>query len=448
MASSRKNQQPDLAARASETLASLLSQARPLRLCVALSGGLDSVVLLHLLAQQRQALGIELTALHVHHGLSPNADDWAQFVLALTRELSVPCRIERVQVDLQGDGLEAAARAARYAVFSRADADVLALAHHGNDQAETVLFNLLRGGGVSGLAGMPRSRLHEQKILIRPLLNEPRAELEAYARAHALSWVEDESNASLAFSRNHLRHEILPALASRYPAVVQTLVRTARHLSEADELLVELANMDLAICVHKGVFDLDRARTLSPARMRHALRHWLHEAGIVLESRTWDEMLDAMLSARDDRLPALVWRQHAVRRYRHHLYITSAQCRAGESLQIVPGGAGDWPLAGWSGVLRLEAGGVLSPCCLGQPWRIRPWRGSEMMRLAPGRHRRSLKHLCQEAGIPPWVRESTPLIYLGERLMAVPGLGVDADFQVSPGENGLGLVWSLMHRIL
>lgn len=440
MANSRKNPQPDLALRFAAELTRLLPEQPPLHLCVALSGGLDSVVLLHLLHKTRLAPGLVLSALHVHHGLSEHADEWAGFVQALCADWAIPCHVARVDVALAGDGLEAAARAARYAAFAQSAADVLLLAHHANDQAETVLFNLMRGGGVAGLAGMPQVRMMGRQYLLRPLLNETRKTLVEYAKAQGLSWVEDESNASLAFSRNHLRHEILPALQARYPAAVATLARNARHLAEADALLEELAQQDLAHCLSGLAFDLAGARQLSPKRMQHALRYWLRQSGMVLESRTWLALL-AMLEARDDAMPALVWRQLAIRRYRDGLYITPAQCQAGPPCELIPVTDHACAIPAWNGELSLLAGGDLSPRWLAQPWSLRPWSGSAQLRLQPGRHRRSLKHLCQEAGIPPWVRETTPLIYCGEQLMAMPGLGVDADFHCAVGEQGWRLVW-------
>jgi len=440
MANSRKSQQPDLTDKFAAALMRFLPQRRPLKLCVGLSGGLDSVVLLHLLNKARVEPGLVVSALHVHHGLSPNADAWADFVVALTDELDVSCAIVRVEINPAGEGLEAAARNARYAAFAQSDADVLLLAHHANDQAETLLFNLLRGSGVSGLAAMPAVRALGDKLILRPLLDVGRNELVAYAQNHDLRWVEDESNASPAFSRNHLRHEILPMLAARYPAVVATLARTARHMGEADALLDEFGAQDLAYCLCEGAFDLSRAGCLSLGRMQHALRYWLRQSGIVLESRSWQALL-AMLNARDDSMPALIWRERAVRRYRDRLYLTPAHCCAGPVVPLQPQALGVWAVPAWSGALSLSMDGVLSPYWLGQPWVLRPWSGSAQLRLRPGRHSRTLKHLCQEAGIPPWRREMTPLIFQGDRLMAVPGLGVAADFQVQDGDSGIRLDW-------
>ena len=186
-----------------------------------LSGGRDSVALLHALAQLRGEFGFDLSALHVHHGLSPNADSWADFCIRLCDSLDIPFRCTRVAVDRAGgQGIEAAARAARYAAFAALDVEWIALAHHRGDQAETVLHHLLRGTGLRGLSGMPVERAISPASgprLIRPLLDVPRALIEDYAGRHALEWVDDESNLDSGYTRNRLRNDILPALARQFP---------------------------------------------------------------------------------------------------------------------------------------------------------------------------------------------------------------------------------------
>lgn len=447
MASTRKSLQPDLRfdllQRVSATLARLLPETRSPRVCVGLSGGLDSIVLLHVLS--RLVPLSELSAVHVHHGLSDHADAWARFALDYAASLGVHCTVERVTVLRgSGQGLEGSARTARYHVFAGLDCDVLALAHHGNDQAETLLFNLLRGSGLAGLAAMPMQRpLADSKKLIRPLLAEPRAVLQDYADAHGLAWVEDESNDSLAFSRNHLRHEILPLLAVRYPSVVRSLNRTAAHVAEAAGLLAELAEADLALCLVEGAFDLGRAAALTEQRQRHALRYFLHSAGIVLETRGFDSLWQSMSTARAETMPMLIWRGRAVRRYRDRLYITPADCTAGPRTVLTGLPVGDLRMPGWPGILRVETGLGIAPQYLCGELELRPWSGSALLRLQANRHRRSLKHLAQELGLPPWLRESAPLLYLNGQLAAVPGLGVDAAFQTVADEPGLRLGWHL-----
>ena len=216
------------------------------RVCVGLSGGLDSVVLLHALVQLQAETPFELSALHVHHGLSPNADHWAGFCRDLCARLTVPCEVVRLQLpNASGKGLERVAREARYAEFAAAPGDILCLAHHQNDRAETLLLNLFRGAGATGLGGVPDVRQLGQKTLIRPLVETSRAALMAWATAHQLRWIEDESNQNLAFRRNYVRHRILPVIADRYPGVVDVLARTSAQMTEQAALLNRLAEHEM-----------------------------------------------------------------------------------------------------------------------------------------------------------------------------------------------------------
>lgn len=274
MAASRNKQSSNLAAGVRSFLEARTKPGE--RLCVGLSGGRDSVVLLHLVRH----LGFApLAALHVDHGISPRAGDWADFCLGLCSRLGVPITVERVKTATAGRGLEAAAREARYAAFRRVAADCLLLAHHRGDQAETVLFNLLRGSGVAGAAGMPAERPLGGLRLLRPLLGATRAEIEEYARANGLPWVDDESNANLGFARNFLRHRVMPVLAERFPASEANLAAAAERFAEADELLAEMAAADWAMAAQGDFLPLAGLRRLSAARAGNLLRHRLRQLG-------------------------------------------------------------------------------------------------------------------------------------------------------------------------
>lgn len=247
--------------------------------CIALSGGVDSVVLLQVITALRSALDLSLSAIHVHHGLSAGAESWSAFCADLCRQWDVPVVIARVTVARDASvGLEAAARKARYDAFATVVADYLLLAQHADDQAETVLHQILRGTGLRGMAGMGESRqLREGLVLLRPLLGVTRTEIEAYARAHQLAWVEDESNADTAYTRNFLRHDIAPLLGERFPHFRESLARTARHASEADAMLDALARIDLDWDgAHAHAEKLD---ALPPMRQVNALYHWLQWIG-------------------------------------------------------------------------------------------------------------------------------------------------------------------------
>lgn len=396
---------------------------------VALSGGLDSTVLLHLLVQLRKTHALPaLTAIHVHHGLQAIADAWPAHCQALCDGLSVPLQVVRVQVR-SGPSIERAAREARYQVFAaltQAD-EVLLTGQHRDDQAETMLFRLLRGAGVSGLAGMPRQRRLGDGDMCRPLLDVSRTALEKYAHAHGLNWVEDPSNAHSDFSRNYLRHEVLPILTRRWPQAAATLARSAAHCAEAQGLLDELAGQDLGGARTDTAFawlglpslELAPIARLSPARQRNALRHWLAHLSRMPDTEHWAGW-EVMRDARDDAQP--IWRlaDGELHRAGGRIWWLS-----GEWLQS-PCAPLQWlhpeaPLAlPGNGQLRLIGDAPQGP--LQVNYRL----GGEVMTLAQ-RGRRDLKRLLNERGVPLFARGRLPLVYCNEQLLAVANVsGLDS----------------------
>ena len=290
MAASRNKLPSELLSRVGDFVATRTEADEPLAL--GLSGGCDSVVLLHLLASL--GLGQRLLAIHVHHGLSPNADAWADFCTKLCARLDIPLSVQTVTVNLKsGLGIEAAARQARYAAFS-------------NCGRHTLLFNLLRGAGVAGAAGMADERRHDDLRILRPLLNVPRSKLESYAVANQLDWIEDESNADTKFTRNFLRHEVLAVISQRFPAAEQSLAQAATHFSEAVSLLDELAEADWQMASEGETLNLRRLRTLGAVRIKNLLRYRLRQmAWQAPVTARLDEFVRQLLSAAPDRHPEL-----------------------------------------------------------------------------------------------------------------------------------------------
>ena len=413
--------------------------------CVALSGGLDSCVLLHALVslKRRQTLPV-LRAIHVHHGLQAAADAWPAHCQRLCDGLGVELAVRHVRV-AQAASIEQSARDARYAAFAEAllPGEVLLTGQHRDDQAETLLLRLLRGAGVRGLAGMPVRRGLGVGELVRPLLDVSRAELLAYAQAHGLQWVEDPSNQQTQFSRNYLRHAVLPAMTARWPQALRSLARTAGHLAEARELLDERAQEDLAPLSAPDEFswlklpslNLPALKRLSPARQRNALQYWLATRTRLPDSDHWAgwcDLRDASVGA------SAVWR------------LTDGELhRGGECIYWL---SGAWlePLAEpeyWSNplqTLRLPGNGSVSlhgnpPQ---EPLRIGYRQGGETLEI-PGRGRRDLKRLLNERHVPPFVRSRLPLLFAGDRLLAVanlPGLSAGdlrLDWDVPTSEQGL-----------
>lgn len=442
MASSRKPSPANLPERVRSVLRARVHSG--CRLCVGLSGGLDSVVLLHVLCGLRSELGFALCAVHVHHGLSPHADAWADFCVALCRAWDVPLRVERVYVERNSrHGLEAAARQARYQVYAGLAVDFVVLAHQQDDQAETVLLNLLRGTGVTGMAAMPVERVLESGVrLLRPLLEVTRAQIEQYACKHGLTWVEDESNADLRFARNHLRQAVLPLIESRHPAYRRTLSRAARHFAECAGLLTELARLDAKQVVDVAGLKLAALSQLSRARAKNLLRWYLDGLGL----DPWPEarleaVLDQLLTAGPDNRVEIQAGDRSLRVWRGHLQVVSAVAeRTGVS--VVWRGEESLSFAGGRLTFKRSVGEGISLARLGgKTVTLRTRSGGERLRPECNRPRRTLKRLCQERAIPPWERDLLPLLYVGLELAWVAGIGTDCAWQAAKGEAGLLIAW-------
>lgn len=415
------------------------------QLLLALSGGLDSVVLLHLLIQARRRLVFELHAMHVHHGLSPNADTWAEFCKQQCALHEVPLKIVYVKLDQSSKlGIEAAARQLRYqALFAdqtiAGDDRFVVMAHHQDDQAETLLLQLMRGAGVKGLSAM--AAVDKTRHLLRPLLDVPRQTLADYAGQHGLVWCDDESNLDTHFERNFLRHEIMPVLVSRYPAVQSTLARTAAHLAEANDLLELLARQDAesriidnSLCL-KGLAELDLARA------KNLLRWWLGQNQLAMPTAEHlSEMIQQLLHAKSDADLAIKLQDKAIRRYQRRAYI--GQDKALTPFDLVWSGEAslDLPHGGKLNFFAVEGRG-LSVKYVMHKLRITHRTGGERFKPHAARPTRTLKHLLQEINMPPWQRTHLPLIYWNDTLAYVPGIGAAHDLAASGSEQGYEVVW-------
>ncbi|TJY62097.1 tRNA lysidine(34) synthetase TilS [Sinimarinibacterium sp. CAU 1509] len=409
-------------------------------LWVAYSGGGDSTALLHLLRQQHSG---RLRAVHVHHGLQPVADSWIGHCRRTCRELGISLRVLKVRVEDCGDGPEAAARRARYTAIAAVlrPGDVLATAHHLDDQAETVLLRAIRGTGISGLGAMAVTAPLAPGMIWRPLLGFRRQQLRAYLRSQSLRWVEDPQNQDSDYARVQLRNDVMPLLQRHFPQAAVSLARLAARAQVADQLLAELALEDLrragANETAWGVADspadaLDIAalRTLSPQRRRNLLYQQWRALGLQPPAEAWFERLDReVIGARSDATPVLRSDAGEVRRYRDRLFLMPA---------LPPAPDAQMQLS-WGHRRTL----VLPPGCgeLSAPrvphLQVRFARGGERLKPAGDRHTRTLKQLCQGAGIPPWGRERMPLLQRDGQLLAI------ADFWHSAEalESGLQVSW-------
>ena len=414
---------------------------------IGLSGGIDSVVLLHLLHSIAPRFGWRLSALHVHHGISPNANAWAEFCAGLCARYDIRLHIERVDIAPLRDehGIEAAARKLRHAAFAAQDCDFVALAHHADDQAETLLLQLLRGAGVKGAASMQFIKAG-RPALLRPLLDITRAELEEHARQHGLSWIEDESNADDSYPRNFLRHRLLPLLAERFPAYRETLPRSAGHFAEAAELQDELARIDAQGAVAEASLDIAALRKLSAARSRNLLRYFLHSQDAPMpQAAQLEDMLNQLLEARGDASVCVEYGGWEVRRYRDRVCVQPMSGVFDREYSVVWKGENElfWPALGEKVCFRQVMGQGISLAKLRSgKVELRLRSGGESLRPRNGAATRSLKNLLQEQQVPPWQRERLPLLYCGNELVCVLGVAIAADFQAADSEPGIVPEWA------
>ncbi|HHO67652.1 MAG TPA: tRNA lysidine(34) synthetase TilS, partial [Gammaproteobacteria bacterium] len=408
---------------------------------VAFSGGLDSRVLLEMLARNRARLAAPLGAVHVDHGLHAESEQWGEHCRRVCQRLGVDHAALRVDAAAApGQSPEAAAREARYRALRDwlpADACLLT-AQHRDDQAETLLLQLLRGAGPRGLAAMPRQAAFGRGLLLRPLLDVPRQALRDWAERQGLDWIEDPSNADTRYDRNYLRHVVLPALARRWPAAAGTLARAAAHQAEQAELARALADIDLQGCRVAAAEALSVTGLLAlPApRRTNLLRHWVALQGLPPPPRrVLARVTPELLACRPDATPCVHWPGAELRRYRDALYLSAPLPPPPAGLRLAWRPAQPLELAAAGGVLsaRPVSGGGLDAARFGARLEIRFRAGGERLRPAGRSHRHALKKLLQAAGVPAWERERLPLVYADGELVAVPGLCVAEGCQAGPG---------------
>ncbi|MDC9590775.1 tRNA lysidine(34) synthetase TilS [Xenorhabdus sp. XENO-10] len=439
------------------TLAEQIGQHK--KILVGFSGGLDSTVLLHLLVclrtQSHQLSGermvrMALRAIHIHHGLNSKADLWGEHCCQICADWQVDFRIEKVRLNTRQNGIEAAARNARYHAFQQElqKDEVLITAQHLDDQAETFLLALKRGSGPAGLSSMPSRMPFAGTTLIRPLLNVSRAELEEYAQSQRLQWVEDDSNQDDRYDRNFLRLNIMPLLNQRWPHFPQAVSRSASLCGEQEQLLDELLKESLnALITLEGSISIPPLENSSEAKRNALLRRWLNQCGVKMPAR---EQLQRIWSevalARQDAEPRFRLGQHDIRRYRQQLWLVP-------QYQNLAGAIFAWDLRQ---ELMLPDG--LGTLCLSQEndikensIKVRMPNGHEQVTIRFGvqgnisivgrQHSRHSKKLWQELGVAPWLRERTPLLYYNEKLIAALGVFITKAGQCLSDDERISVQW-------
>ena len=440
----------------------------PGALAIAFSGGLDSSVLLHLAGAYARAQGVTLYAFHVHHGISAHADDWLAHCEREAAAAGAVFDARRVALQKGKSGVEAAARKLRYAALGAMCAahgvQLMLTAHHLDDQAETVLLQLLRGAGTAGLSGMdaanaaPELLGNADLVMMRPLLPVTREALEAYAAEHAISWVEDESNAHPRYARNALRHQVMPALAQAFPGYQERFARSAAHAQSAQRLLTELAEQDLATSLDGDCIDVAKLRAMSLDRAYNMLRHWFGTRGLRMPSTAWlHEMVTQLVEARYDAQLLVTHPDCHGRRPRDRLYITPKLAElAGqrdpddegvfvkEGERFVWRGEAQLAFPAYGGVLAfVEAEQGVAPEWLrAQELMIDFRKGGERLKPAHNRPTRALKYHYQACNVPAWERERLPIVSAGKDLLFAAGIGMDCHHYALGAGPFLQLRWA------
>ncbi len=420
------------------------------RYLVAFSGGLDSTVLLHAMAAYaRERRGLQVRALHIHHGLHPDADRWAAHCRRVGAAVGLPVDVYRAVIrQARGESPEAAARHARYRLFAHAMQanDALLTAHHSDDQLETLLMRLARGAGVEGLAGIPACRSLGPGQLLRPFLAKPRAALVDYAEAHRLESLEDPSNTDNRYDRNYLRNEIVPRLKARWPAAAASAVRSAGHLAAASRLMEQLARADLRrMRDAQGALPVAPLRRLGGERLHNLLRYWISDGGYCMPSTArLEAVVQDVIAAARDAEPYVAWQGAEIRRYRDQLFIMPplpqladgwrASWDPREALALPPG-------LGRLTMVAAEDGGIDVTRLAKASVTVQFREGGERIQPAGSVHHRTLRNLYQERGIVPWMRARIPLIYSDDRLAAVANLWIAEEFRAATGRPAMRLDW-------
>lgn len=423
-----------------QSLEALNAPSTSVNYVVAYSGGVDSHVLLHLCA----CAGLTVRAVHIHHGLQTQADAWLHHCQIQCEQLQLAFESRKVDASAKpGESPEAAARDARYRAIDEVlqDNEVLLLGQHKNDQAETVLLQLLRGAGPAGLSAMSEQSVTARgNTILRPLLSCTRDEIEQYALQHKLSWVEDPSNQDESYRRNALRQSVMPELLKHWSDAANQLAQVANQQQQTRTLIDELARIDLATVIAQQPRQIDIAwlQRLPQSRQFNVLRYWLHKQNTKPNQNCIEQILCSAVNASHDANPIVSWGQHEVRRFEQHLYLLDNHevLELNDTYEWLP--TGPMNIAGLQQQLLVSDNiiGGLNPDLLKQPLQVRFRQGGESLQPQGRAQHQSLKKLFQSAQIPTWQRQRIPLIYHEDSLIAVCGYWLADEHCVAQDKKG------------
>ena len=445
---SKQTKQPSLLNEVDKVFVSLNQSHKKIKsMTVALSGGIDSVVLLHLLYELQKTHRFTLDATHVNHGLSQHAEKWVKFCEKLCRDLSIPLDVHYVKLPQKKSlGIEGEARRLRYEKLLQSKSDLVVLAHHEDDQAETFLLQLIRGAGVKGLSSM--AQFDDARKLWRPLLNASRMDIEKYAKTHKLKWIEDESNQNIDFDRNFIRLKVLPLLKNRFNHIIKVISRSSSHLSEAQNLLDDLAKIDLKKCLksnnYKHILQVKALNKSSHSRAKNVLRYWLEINHQLMPSKDLlDELLRQVLTAKKDAaLKIELSKDYEIRRYKDEIYLVHKNQKTHKNYEIVWNGESEILLPNGTKLKfkKVKGKGISLEKMKNKKLIISNRKGGESFKPDSKRPTKKIKQILQESDLPPWERENLSLIFVGDELASVPNFGIDIKFQTRPKEVGLEVI--------
>ena len=424
---------------------SMAGYKKPKIINIALSGGCDSMVLLHALNELRDELNFTIKVIHIHHDLSPNSDKWQSFCMSECEKVKATFSTKKINIQPEKHlGVEGAARKLRYKALDELREGMLATAHHQNDQAETLFLQLIRGSGLKGLASMPH--YDERRDIWRPLLNVNRKTIVEYAKLNHILFVDDESNLDTRFNRNFLRQEIFPLLSKRFPHLIKTLTRSVEHIAEGLNLTETIAKEDAKSFFSDNLsrLSLMMIKELPKDRVINLIRWWFNKNNILMPSKkTIDSLYEQILKIKkDNSLLIKISEKMNVRAFQDELWLVKSGPFL-ESYEIIWRGEDKVLLPDQSQLIfRSVKGAGFSLEKLGvTALRIQNRIGGERFKPSLNQPSRTLKYLLQKSKIPPWQREKIPLIFSEDTLVAVPNFGVHHEFVADKDKIGLTIEW-------